>query len=165
MEDFLPDNNLQFINESADQVMAESADLVDFLTNANDLIEMNDVGCTSENKVIMRLGLHGLGSIKFPNLDQFSLHSYLKDDAMSVNDLLNEDLNFQIDQILSRSPLPSNESPISDVFCSSISFKDKNPTIYISVMDKEFCFNVDRKSLTGSIGARNDYVRQHLDLA
>ena len=64
MEDFLPDNNLQFINESADQVMAESADLVDFLTNANDLIEMNDVGCTSENKVIMRLGLHGLGSIK-----------------------------------------------------------------------------------------------------
>lgn len=81
-------------------------------------------------------------------------------------DLLDEDLNNQIDQILSRSPLPSNDSPINDVFCSSISYKDKNPTIYVSVMDKEFCFNIDRISVTGgSIGARNDYVRQRLDLA
>ena len=63
MEDFLPDNNLQFINESAGEMIAESADLVDFLTNEN-LIEMNDVGCTSEIKVIIRLGLHGCGSIK-----------------------------------------------------------------------------------------------------
>ena len=62
MDNFLPENELHFINQSADKMIAESADLVDFLNN--DLIEMNDVGGTSESKVIMRLGFHGWESVK-----------------------------------------------------------------------------------------------------
>ena len=70
--------------------------------------------------------------------------------------LLNQDLNNQIDQILSHSPVPSNDSPINDVFISSISYTDKKPTINVSVMDQEFRFNIDRIGLSGSLGARND---------
>ena len=54
MDNFSPDNDSQFINESADKMIAESADLVDFLNNENDLIEMNDVA----------------DQLKFLNLDQ-----------------------------------------------------------------------------------------------
>ena len=63
MDNFSPDNDSQFINESADKMIAESADLVDFLNNENDLIEMNDVA----------------DQFKFLNLDQ----SYWNDDVMS----------------------------------------------------------------------------------
>ena len=55
MDNFLTDNDLQFINQDADNIITESADLVNYLNNENELLEMNNV-VTSESKVIMRLG-------------------------------------------------------------------------------------------------------------